>query len=80
MDVGALSGIGAVDFGLFAAGCIAGWGFAQRTAVKLANDRIGELKEAAKIHAESCDKEISMLRDRVQHLEDLRFNLARGDL
>lgn len=50
----------------FAMGAVAGWGFAQRTAVKIANERILELKA-----------EMTTLKGRINELEDQRFDLAR---
>lgn len=50
----------------FAMGAVAGWGFAQRTAVKIANERIHELKD-----------EMAILKGRIVELEDQRFDLAR---
>lgn len=50
----------------FAMGAGAGWGFAQRTTLKVANERIDELKQ-----------ELSEFRHRVTELEDQRFHIAR---
>ena len=60
--------IGGMLAAAFAMGAVSGWGFAQRTAVKLANERIAELKD-----------EMSSLKGRITELEDQRFDLARGD-
>lgn len=54
--LGELGGLLALTW---AAGAVCGWGFAQKTVVKLANIRLGELKE-----------EIARLRERVLHLEN----------
>jgi len=57
---------GVVAFG-FMSGVAAGWSIAQRTVMKVANERIAELKT-----------QVSKQNDRIQALEDLRFDLARG--
>ena len=57
---------GLVAFG-FMSGVGLGWTIAQRTVMKVANDRIAELK--IKVEKQEA---------RIQSLEDLRFDLARG--
>lgn len=52
----------------FAMGAGAGWGFAQRTAVKLANTRITELKD-----------DLHKALGRIEKLEDERYRDARAD-
>jgi hypothetical protein len=50
----------------FAAGCVAGWGFA----MKLMKDRIGDLKADIARERDECDRRISGLETRVREVED----------
>ena len=68
MDPSLLSGIGAVDFGLFIGGFGTGWAAAQRVSVKIANERIAELQ-----------KDLEKATERITMLEDQRYRDARED-
>lgn len=81
LDITAFTGeMGGMLALAFAMGAAAGWGFAQRTAVKMAQDRIGELKLDVEKERVECQEKIEKLEARVKDLEDVRFNLARGAL
>lgn len=67
-EIDALTGeLGGLLAAAFASGAVAGWGFAQKTAVKLANERIGELRE-----------EVDELRTEQRRLHDQMIELAQG--
>ena len=72
----------------FAMGAAATWVFAQRTIIKMANDRADErekahasdreeLKEQHAADRAELKAEIADLRGRVRELDDLRFQMAR---
>lgn len=63
----------------FAMGAGAGWGFAQRTAVKLANARISELKDELAQERKDRKQSDKETNERLQSLQDTLYRDARGN-